>query len=173
MTEPYSERDARQQIIDHRLRLAGWDVDDSSQVIQELDIYVEEGKRGAIAERRRAPVDHRFADYALMLRGKPAAVVEAKKTSRDAQLGQEQAKQYAEQLQRMHKGAVPLVLYTNGYDTFFWDSDHYPPAKVPGALTTPAYERSGQGHRQVKTQHGIYRNSHSTTALAGRSLKSW
>lgn len=135
MTEPYSEADARQQIIDHRLRLAGWDVDDSSQVIQELDIYVGEGDPGAVRERPRVRGDHRFADYGLLLRGKPAAVVEAKKTSRDAELGQEQAKQYAEQLQRMHKGSVPLVLYTNGYDTFFWDSEHYPPAKVPGFPT--------------------------------------
>jgi type I restriction enzyme, R subunit len=135
MTEPYSEADARQQIIDHRLRLAGWDVDDSSQVIQELDIYVGEGERGAVGERQQVRGDHRFADYGLLLRGKPAAVVEAKRTSRDAELGQEQAKQYAEQLQRMHKGAVPLVLYTNGYDTFFWDTEHYPPAKVPGFPT--------------------------------------
>ena len=135
MTEPYSEADARQHIIDQRLRLAGWDVDNSSQVIQELDIYVGEGDPGAIRERPRVRGDHRFADYGLLLRGKPAAVVEAKKTSRDAELGQEQAKQYAEQLQRMHKGAVPLVLYTNGYDTFFWDSEHYPPARVPGFPT--------------------------------------
>lgn len=132
MTGPYSEADARQQIIDDRLRLAGWDVDDSSHVIQELEIYVGEGDPGATREKPRVRGDSRFADYALLLRGKPAAVVEAKKTSRDAQLGQEQAKQYAEQLQRMHKGAVPLVLYTNGYDTFFWDSDRYPPAKVAG-----------------------------------------
>jgi type I restriction enzyme R subunit len=135
VTEPYSESDARQQIIDRRLLLAGWDVDDSSQVIQELDIYVGEGDPGAVRERARVRGDHRYADYGLLLRGKPAAVVEAKKTSRDAQLGQEQAKQYAEQLQRMHKGAVPLVLYTNGYDTFFWDSENYPPTKVPGFPT--------------------------------------
>jgi type I restriction enzyme R subunit len=35
----------------------------------------------------------------------------------------------------MHKGVVPLVMYSNGYDTFFWDSEHYPPAKVPGFPT--------------------------------------
>lgn len=135
MTAPYSETDARQQIIDNRLRLAGWDVDNSSQVMQELDIYVGEGDPGAVGERTRVRGDYRFADYGLLLRGKPAAVVEAKKTSRDAQLGQEQAKQYAEQLQRMHRGAAPLVLYTNGYDTFFWDTERYPPAKVPGFPT--------------------------------------
>ena len=35
MDQPYSEADSRRQIIDGRLRLAGWDVDDPSQVIQE------------------------------------------------------------------------------------------------------------------------------------------
>ncbi len=38
MTQPYSEADTRQQLIDGRLRLAGWDVRDPSQVIQELEI---------------------------------------------------------------------------------------------------------------------------------------
>jgi len=135
LTHPHSEADARQQIIDHRLRLAGWNVDDPSQVIQELDIYVEDGTTGAVTERRTRYAGHRFADYGLILRGKPAAIVEAKKTSRDAQLGQEQAKQYAEQLQGIHKGALPLILYTNGYDTFFWDSENYAPSKVPGFPT--------------------------------------
>ncbi|MFN2400154.1 MAG: DEAD/DEAH box helicase family protein [Gemmatimonadaceae bacterium] len=135
MTQPYSETDARRQIIDDRLLLAGWDVDDPSHVIQELDIYVGDGSPRAVRERPRDYAGHRFADYALLLGGKPAAVVEAKKTSRDAQLGQEQAKQYAEQLQRIHKSALPFILYTNGYETFFWDSEHYPPSKVSGFPT--------------------------------------
>src|SRR6266540_3257247 len=135
MPQPYSEADTRQQIIDGRLRLAGWDVDNPSQVIQELDIYVGSGDRAAVREPRAAYAGHRFADYALLLRGRTAAVVEAKKTSRDAQLGQEQAKQYAEQVQRIDGGRLPFVMYTNGYDTFFWDSEHYPPARVAGFPT--------------------------------------
>ncbi len=135
MTQPYSEADTRQQIIDRRLRLAGWDVADPTQVIQELDIYAG-GKGGRPArERPLAKAGHEFADYALVLRGKPAAVIEAKKTSRDAQVGQEQAKQYAENVQRMNGGPLPFVMYTNGYDTFFWDSERYPPAKVTGFPT--------------------------------------
>lgn len=135
MTQPYSEADTRQEIIDHRLRLAGWNIDDPTQVIQELDIYVGDGNTGAASERSRRYAGHRFADYALVLRGKPIAVVEAKKTSRDAQLGQEQAKQYAEQLEQIHGAPLPLVLYTNAYDTFFWDSENYPPSKVAGFPT--------------------------------------
>lgn len=137
MPEPYSEADTRQQIIDHRLRLAGWNLDDPSQVIQELDIYVEGGASKAVREPRRQYAGHQFADYGLMLRGKPTAVVEAKKTSRDAALGQEQARQYAERLQQILGGKPPFVMYTNGHDTYFWDSEQYPPARVVG-FPTPA-----------------------------------
>jgi predicted type IV restriction endonuclease len=31
--EPYSEADTRQHVIDQRLRLTGWNLDDPSQVI--------------------------------------------------------------------------------------------------------------------------------------------
>ena len=132
--EPYSEADTRQQIIDQRLRLAGWNVDDPSQVIQELDIYVESGPAWRVREPRREFAGHQFADYGLVLRGRPTAVVEAKKTSRDAEVGQEQALQYAQLLRTMHGGPTPFVMYTNGYDTFFWNSDEYPPGKVAGLI---------------------------------------
>src|SRR6266496_3999296 len=132
MPQPYSEADTRQQLIDARLRLAGWDLADPSQVIQELDIYVGGASAAAVRERGPQYAGHRFADYALVLRGKPVAVVEAKKTSRDAQVGQEQAKQYAEQLARLQGGPLPFIMYTNGHDTFFWDSDRYPPDRVMG-----------------------------------------
>ena len=48
--EPYSESDTRQQLIDQRLRLAGWALDDPTQMIQELDMYVEDGKPTAVRE---------------------------------------------------------------------------------------------------------------------------
>jgi type I restriction enzyme R subunit len=78
---------------------------------------------------------HRFADYGLLIRGKPAAVVEAKKTSRDARLGQEQALQYAQALHRRDGGALPFVMYTNGLELFYWDSELYAPAAVMGFPT--------------------------------------
>ncbi len=135
MPEPHSEAQTRRQIIDQRLHLAGWDVDDPTQVTQELDIDLTSGSRRHVSEPKRKYEGHQFADYALLLRGKPAAVVEAKKTSRDAQLGQEQARQYAENFHRTNGGTLPLILYTNGFDTYFWDSEHYPPAKVTGFPT--------------------------------------
>ncbi len=58
---------------------------------------------------------HQFGDYALMLHGKPVAVVEAKRTSKDAALGKEQALTYAKNLQAIHGGDIPFVLYTTGH----------------------------------------------------------
>ena len=30
---------------------------------------------------------------------------------------------------------MPVIMYTNGHDTYFWDSELYPPAKVFGFPT--------------------------------------
>jgi type I restriction enzyme R subunit len=147
---PYSESETRQEIIDKRLALAGWNVDDPSQVIQELDIFLERG--GRIGERaRRHPYEgHRFADYALVHRGAPIAVVEAKKTSKDAQLGQEQAARYARDLHQLNGGAKPFIAYTNGYDIYFWDDELYPPVPVHGFPTPSDLEWLGERRAQRK-----------------------
>ncbi|MGH7592401.1 MAG: type I restriction endonuclease, partial [Gemmatimonadales bacterium] len=115
MTEPYSEHDTRQQLIDHRLRLAGWDLRDPTQITEELDIDLRQPRRVREPRPERSYEGHQFVDYALLLNGAPAAVLEAKKTSRDAQVGQEQALQYAQNLQRLNGGRLPLVMYSNGY----------------------------------------------------------
>lgn len=167
MPEPYSEADTRQDLIDARLRLAGWDVADPSQVIQELDIYVGGGSTAAVRGVPRGYAGHRFADYALVLRGKPAAVIEAKKTSRDAQVGQEQAKQYAEQLQRLEKGALPFVMYTNGHNTYFWDSEHYAPVQVAGFPTHDDLEWLAQRRETQRPLSVELINS----AIAGRDYQ--
>ncbi|MBI4521547.1 MAG: hypothetical protein HY701_11975, partial [Gemmatimonadetes bacterium] len=168
--EPYSEADTRQQIIDRRLRLAGWDVDDPSQVSQELEIqsYITGGKPPVGRESGSSNYAGRqFADYALVLRGKPTAVVEAKKTSRDAQVGQEQARQYAERLQRIHGDALPFVLYTNGHEIFFWDSVHYPPAPVAGFPTRDDLEWLAQRRETQRPLSVELINS----AIAGRDYQ--
>ena len=52
---------------------------------------------------------------------KPLAVVEAKKSSRDAAIGREQAKQYCHNIQKQLGGELPFCFYTNGHEIFFWD----------------------------------------------------
>ncbi|MBI2354731.1 MAG: DEAD/DEAH box helicase family protein [Deltaproteobacteria bacterium] len=135
-----TEKQTRQELIDKRLALAGWNVRDPSQVTEELDIDLSAAGRERVSEPVSPYDGHRFADYALLRHGKPVAVVEAKKASRDAALGQEQALQYATNLQEIHGGHVPFVFYSNGYDTFYWESDFYPPEKVPGFPTNGELE---------------------------------
>lgn len=66
--------------------------------------------------------------------GKPLAVVEAKRTSRDPRVGQHQAKCYADCLQKEY-GQRPVIFYTNGFQTWMWDDLNYAPREVYGFYT--------------------------------------
>ncbi len=65
------EAQPRQKLIDERLRLAGWDVHDASQVIQELDIHLAEAGIEVEIDPVNPHSGHQFADYALVPNGKP------------------------------------------------------------------------------------------------------
>ncbi len=73
-----------------------------------------------------------FVDYVLWGdNGKPLAVVEAKRTSRDARVGANQAKLYADCLERMHSQR-PVIFYTNGFETYIWDDTWYAAREIYG-----------------------------------------
>lgn len=73
-----------------------------------------------------------FVDYVLWGDdGKPLAVVEAKRTSRDPRVGANQAKLYADCLERMH-GQRPVIFYTNGFETYIWDDTWYAAREIYG-----------------------------------------
>lgn len=73
-----------------------------------------------------------FVDYVLWGDdGKPLAVVEAKRTSRDPRVGANQAKLYADCLERMH-GQRPIIFYTNGFETYIWDDTWYAAREIFG-----------------------------------------
>ena len=92
-----NEAQTRREIIDLNLLKAGWEINDPSQVSIEFDIYL--GKGTTEEEFRTEFTDHQFVDYLLLGKdGKPLAVVEAKRTSKDAQVGKEQALQYAKNI---------------------------------------------------------------------------
>lgn len=124
-----TEKETRRQIIDRNVRLAGWNVDDPSQVSIELPVSPQ-----STADRP-TEVDPHFIDYVFNLHNRPVAVIEAKRASKDAQAGQEQALQYAENLTAQHGSPVPFAIYTNGFDSYFWEHEFYPPAKVHGFPT--------------------------------------
>ncbi len=77
------ETQTRRQLIDRRLGLAGWDVANPSQVIQELDIELRDAGE-PVAGSEHDYSGHQFSDYGLLLDSKPVAVVEAKRASRSA-----------------------------------------------------------------------------------------
>lgn len=113
---------------------------DPSQVREELDIITDARIAADPAEKYGGRL---FADYALLGRdGYPIAVIEAKKSSADAERGKEQAAIYAANIHRNNPDKdIPFVFYTNGYDIFFWDTERYPPRKVYGFPTREDLEK--------------------------------
>lgn len=134
-----SESHTRRTIIDQQLKVAGWDVLDRTRVTTELDILVDPN---VVLDPAAPYKGHQYADYALLDRsGNVLAVVEAKHTIHDAQKGQEQAKQYCENIVKQRGGDRPFCFYTNGHEVYFWDLGHYPPRRVHGYPTIDDLER--------------------------------
>ncbi len=160
-----TENLTRKEIIDVRLKQAGWNVSDHTQVIEEFDILVDKN----LAEKAPNPYSgHQFSDYVLLGKdGKPLAVVEAKKTSVDASIGREQAKQYCHYIQKNHNNGLPFCFYTNGYDIYFWDLDNYPPKKVYGFPSRDDLERYAYIRKGRKALAGELIN----TKIAGRDYQ--
>lgn len=144
-----NEHSTRKEIIDKRLRAAGWNAADPTQVIEEFDIEV--GLPEGISEPTTSYQGHQFSDYVLLGKnGKPLAVVEAKKTAVDAAIGREQAKQYCLNIQKNGSGDLPFCFYTNGHDIFFWDLENHPPRKVYGFPSPDDLERFSYLRRSRK-----------------------
>ncbi len=117
-----SEFETRKRYIDLDLKLADWDFLQNVQVEVEVTGMPNETGIG-------------FVDYVLFGdNGKPLAVVEAKRSSKDANVGKQQAKLYADCLEQMY-GVRPLIFYTNGFETYLWDDLHYPARRVSGFYT--------------------------------------
>ena len=122
----FDEAATRKRLIDTELAVVGWDVGvngvNTGEVTQEEEIQHQPTKTGI-----------GYADYVLWDdNGQPLAVIEAKKTAVSAELGQQQAKLYADGLKRAH-GRRPVIFYTNGFDIFIWDDGcGYPPRKIYG-----------------------------------------
>ena len=158
-----NEKLTRKEIIDNRLKQADWNVTDRTQVIEEFDIHL------TVVEEPTTPyAGHQYSDYVLLGKdGKPLAVVEAKKTSVDAALGREQAKQYCYNIQSTQGGELPFCFYTNGHDIYFWDLDNYPPKKVYGFPTRDDLERYSYIRKARKQLAGELIN----TKIAGRNYQ--
>ncbi|MGD8161766.1 DEAD/DEAH box helicase family protein [Pantoea sp. FN0307] len=161
-----SEKETRIAVIDSQLCIAGWDVQDPTKVVQEFDILTNQSE--GVAEPDQEYGGHQYSDYVLLGKdGKPLAVVEAKRTSKDAALGREQAKQYCYNIQKQLGGELPFCFYTNGHELYFWDLENAPPRQVLGFPTRDDLERFAYIRRNRKplTQEFI------NTSIAGRDYQ--
>jgi len=112
------EFETRLKYIDLDLKLAGWEF--NKNVIREYPVVGMPNQKG-----------EGFVDYVLFGdNGKPLAVIEAKRTSKDPKIGRQQAKLYADCIEKM-TGICPVIFYTNGFETYIWH-DPYPPRRVSG-----------------------------------------
>lgn len=135
-THDYDEADTRRLFIDVMLREAGWENGKNLSIEVPL-----KGMPNILGEG--------FADYVLWgTDGKPLAVVEAKRSMKDPDVGQQQAKLYADCLET-EKGQRPLIFYTNGNHTWLWDDRRAPPREVQGFYTREELELAVQ-RRQLQ-----------------------
>ena len=116
-----SEFETRKQFIDLDLKIAGWD---STNIREEVEV------KGMPNTQEAGHVDYVLYGE----NGKPLAVVEAKRTSKDAKIGQQQAKLYADCLEKEY-AQRPIIYYTNGKEIYMWDDLSYPERKVSGFYT--------------------------------------
>lgn len=123
----YTEAQTRELIIDVMLREAGWDP--KGQNVEEFEVL------DCMPTKSGARTGTGKVDYVLWgADGKPVALVEAKRTRNDPKEGKRQAELYADCLQK-HHGQRPIIYYSNGYKTWLWDDQFYPPREAHGFAT--------------------------------------
>lgn len=153
----FTEAQTRQHLIDIDLKEAGWNVlakgRDLEYPIIGMPITVDN------------PKGNGFVDYVLWDdNGKPLALIEAKRTTKDVELGKHQASLYAKCLEKMH-GQRPVIFYTNGYETKIWEDTFYSsPRRVYGFYTKEELQWLIQKRSTIKD----IRKATINTAIANR-----
>jgi type I restriction enzyme R subunit len=126
-THDYSEAETRKTYIDLLLREAGWTLDPAKNF---------EVKVTGMPNRENTG----YVDYVLWGDdSKPLMLIEAKRTTISPKAGQQQAKLYADCLEKVF-GQRPVIFYSNGYEHWIWDDTSYPPRPVQGFYKKPELE---------------------------------
>lgn len=128
LTSEFTEAETRQHLIDVDLKEAGWN---DLRVGRELEYPVT-----GMPLTADNPKGNGYVDYVLWDdNGKPLALIEAKRTTKDIEIGKHQAFLYANCLEKLH-GQRPIIFYTNGYETKIWEDTFYSsPRRVYGFYT--------------------------------------
>lgn len=131
-----TEAETREKYIDLMLCEAGWEImtekgiEAASRACIEIKVLGMPNDGGV-----------GYADYVLFgSNGKPLAVIEAKKTSLDPNVGKQQAILYADCLEKKY-GVRPVIYYTSGFQTYIIDGLGYPPRKLYAFHTEDELER--------------------------------
>ena len=125
-----TEDETRKLYIDQSLKEAGWSISNKKGAIVAGSAGIEIELKGMPNNK-----DTGYADYVLFDDdGTPLAVIEAKKTAFDEIKGSQQAKLYADCIEKKW-GVRPVVFYTNGYNIKVVDNYGYPDRKVYGFYT--------------------------------------
>ncbi|MBR2028850.1 MAG: DEAD/DEAH box helicase family protein [Oscillospiraceae bacterium] len=123
-----SEYKTRKIYIDYMLRDAGWTEGKDWFNEFELSGMPNQSEVG-------------YADYVLFGQdNKPLAVLEAKRTCVDVSKGRQQAKLYADLLEKKY-GRRPVIFLSNGFDTRIWDDKYYPERKVAAVYSRRDLEK--------------------------------
>ncbi len=126
----FTEAETRKVYIDNALREAGWTVSTTNGAIMPNTACIEIKLEGMPNNQGVG-----YADYVLFDDdNKPLAVIEAKKTSTDIVVGSQQAKLYADCIERKW-GVRPVIFYTNGYEIMIVDGSGYPSRRIFGYYT--------------------------------------
>lgn len=121
-----SEFKTRKIYIDVDIKQMGWKFTGVDADVQEE--YPVEGMAGVVGQMG-------YVDYVLFGKdGLPLAVVEAKRSSKDPNIGRKQAVLYSDCLERKF-GRRPMMFTTNGFETYFWDDRSSPQRKVSGIFS--------------------------------------
>ena len=125
-SEDLSEFKTRKIYIDVDMKQMGWKFTGVDADVREE--YEVEGMAGVVGQMG-------YCDYVLFGRdGMPLAVVEAKRSSKDPNIGRKQAVLYADCLERKF-GRRPMMFTTNGFETYFWDDLLAPQRPVSGIFS--------------------------------------
>lgn len=123
-----SEAETRKRYIDLVIENEGWTIgEDCIPEVEILGIATPSGKGKA--------------DYVLYGdNGVPLAVIEAKKLDIDPLIGKNQAKEYADALEKKYD-VRPIIFFTNGLDYYIWDDLNYPERQVSSIYSKKDLEK--------------------------------
>jgi type I restriction enzyme R subunit len=156
----FTEAQTRKHLIDIDLKEAGWF---NLTEGRELEFPV---KGMPISSDN--PHGNGFVDYVLWDdNGKPLALIEAKRTTKNIEVGKHQAFLYANCLENLYSQR-PIIFYTNGYETKIWEDDLYStPRRIYGFYTKDELRWLIQKRASVKD----IRTAKINTNIAGRAYQ--